>query len=248
MAKKLIAFDFDHTIVDLNTDLHVKKLAPNGKLPEEIEEMFSLSSWTNYMGSIFKYLHSIGVKESDMRQCMAEIPLTKGMDELLSYTTSQGWENIIISDSNSMFIKYILNHEGLDSTFSDVYTNPAHFDENGLLNIEYYHTQDWCDLSTVNLCKGHILNEHIKMRQSEGVEFSQILYVGDGTNDLCPSLKLSESDIVYPRIDFRLWKKIKKLKANDNVDEKSGSTLVIKADICEWENGLDILNHIKSLK
>ena len=31
----LAAFDFDHTLVELNTDAEVQKLSPGGKLPEE---------------------------------------------------------------------------------------------------------------------------------------------------------------------------------------------------------------------
>jgi hypothetical protein len=48
-------------------------------------------------------------------------------------------------------------------------------DENGCLKIDYYHTQDWCDLSTVNLCKGHILQGYIQKRKQEGNQFDFIL-------------------------------------------------------------------------
>lgn len=58
--KILLAFDFDHTLIDENSDLSVKKLAPNGQLPESIEAQYSATGWTEYMAAIFKYLHSIG--------------------------------------------------------------------------------------------------------------------------------------------------------------------------------------------
>jgi pyridoxal phosphate phosphatase PHOSPHO2 len=51
----LLAFDFDHTLIDENSDLSVKKLAPNGQLPESIETQYSATGWTEYMAAIFKY-------------------------------------------------------------------------------------------------------------------------------------------------------------------------------------------------
>jgi pyridoxal phosphate phosphatase PHOSPHO2 len=59
--KILLAFDFDHTLIDENSDLSVKKLAPNGQLPESIEAQYSATGWTEYMAAIFKYLHSIEI-------------------------------------------------------------------------------------------------------------------------------------------------------------------------------------------
>ena len=52
--KLLIAFDFDHTLVDENTDLYIRKLAPGGVLPEKIKSIYNNRCWTTYMGAIFK--------------------------------------------------------------------------------------------------------------------------------------------------------------------------------------------------
>ena len=53
--KLLIAFDFDHTLVDDNSDTYIiKRLAPNGKLPDEIKAIYRKKCWTTYMGAIFK--------------------------------------------------------------------------------------------------------------------------------------------------------------------------------------------------
>ena len=52
--KILMVFDFDHSLIDENSDLYVIKLAPDGKLPEEIKNLYSSDGWTNYMREIFK--------------------------------------------------------------------------------------------------------------------------------------------------------------------------------------------------
>jgi len=43
-AKTLVVFDFDHTVVDGNSDTHVMKLSPDG-IPKHIE---AVSSWELY--------------------------------------------------------------------------------------------------------------------------------------------------------------------------------------------------------
>lgn len=41
----LVAFDFDHTIVDGNTDTHVVKTSPSGRLPEEVKGSYQPGRW-----------------------------------------------------------------------------------------------------------------------------------------------------------------------------------------------------------
>lgn len=237
--KILVAFDFDHTIIDGNSDIEITHLCPGGKVPKEIKAKYSSRSWTNYMASIFRYLHEHGKVASDMEKTICGIPLTEGMPELMEYLKQEPFEVIIISDSNSVFIDYSLKQHGW-GFIKSVYTNPALFDENGLLKIEYYHTQDWCDLSTVNLCKGHILTEHIK---HAGHEYEFILYVGDGTNDLCPGLKLKEADYLFPRKKFSLWQRLKDLGCLDGEE----SELDLKAQVVEWTSGKEILKVCEQL-
>ena len=209
------------------------RLAPNRKIPAEIEALYSKKGWTDYMGEIFKYLHNHSTTPEQILSCMTEIDFSPGMKELLMNLDKERTEVIIISDSNSIFIDHILSFHGLKASFKRVFTNPARFDEHGRLEIEMFHIQDTCQLSTVNLCKGQVLESYIKERAIENISFSHIAYVGDGYNDFCPSLRLSEKDFVFPRKGYSLFKHIKKMEA-----EKQ---LQIKAKVHLWDSGLDIL-------
>ena len=234
-SKILVAFDFDNTIIDDNSDLYIKKLAPDGVIPPEIMSQYSSKGWTIFMGTIFAYLHENGRTQNDIEQCLKEIKFTNGMKDLLHYLQDDMFEVVIISDANSHFIKCIMEAAHLDHVIKETFTNPAHFNENGCLLIEYYHTQDWCDRSTVNLCKGHILDSYIEKRAKESIQFKTVAYVGDGTNDLCPSLRLRAQDVVYPRIGFSLYKKINSLDPDT----------ALLAKVSPWETGFDILESLK---
>lgn len=241
--KILVAFDFDHTIIDGNSDIHITHLCPSGVVPDDIKEKFSINGWTHYMGAIFEYLHSNGIQEGDLKKSILELPLTEGMEELLQFLKNELFEVIIISDSNSVFIDYAIEKYDLRNIVDKVYTNPAKYDDQGKLTIEFYHTQDWCNLSTENLCKGHILDEHVK-NAKDHAEFSHILYIGDGSNDLCPALRLYENDYVFPRKQYSLWKKLKKIGCLDN----EATDLELKAKIVEWSTGKEVLDVCKTLE
>ena len=55
--KRILAvFDFDHTLIDLNTDVEVQKLSPGGKLPPEVKELRDKMGWTEFMQQVFIHL------------------------------------------------------------------------------------------------------------------------------------------------------------------------------------------------
>ena len=88
MKRVIIAFDFDHTLIDKNSDTYVLRLIPDGgQLPASIKKLYSsVDGWNDYMREVFRYLHSsCGVTRDQLLSCVAEIPLVEGMRELLAY-------------------------------------------------------------------------------------------------------------------------------------------------------------------
>lgn len=222
----LISFDFDHTIANKNTDQVAREMV-SGEIPDSLNKV---SGWTAYMRNIFKLLHNDGIKQEDIKNKITGILATPGYEKLLTNLHSHNCEIIIISDSNSIFIDDWLNHKQLDHLIAKIFTNPAYYDENGLLHIEQYHEQDWCKLSEKNLCKGYILENYIKEQANKGVTYDKIAYAGDGTNDFCPMLKLSDKDLAFPRANYSIMKLL----------NKTGNVNVVKAEIIPWKNGDDI--------
>lgn len=235
--KCLIAFDFDHTIIDDNSDIRVQDLAPGKQIPSDIKNLYSSNGWTEYMAAIFSYVHKAGTKQENIEECMKKIKLVPGMHELFQFLDDNGFEVIIISDSNSVFIDIILKHVGLHGIVNKVFTNPAKFDSTGCLTIKYYHTQDWCSLSSRNLCKGHILEEYIAERAQDGHSYDFVAFVGDGSNDLCPSLRLRQQDAVFVRKGYRLHGMLSQPSEHGN----------IKANLTIWESGVDIQEALNEL-
>ncbi|XP_067139306.1 pyridoxal phosphate phosphatase PHOSPHO2-like [Centruroides vittatus] len=227
--KELLVLDFDHTIINENSDVFVIRLAPEGRLPPRIKELYKPDGWTLYMKTVFLYLYQNNIRPADFFGCLDKISLVTGMKELLTNLhATKRFEIIVISDSNTVFINYILKNAELDFVVDEVFTNPAYFDSEGCLHLKEYHLQDWCDKSSKNLCKGSILQSYVAKRKQEDISFSRISYVGDGQNDFCPLLCLSRNDCAFPRIGYSLWKKLKEEK--------------IVSSVHPWETGFDILN------
>lgn len=57
---------------------------------------------------------------------------------------------------------------------------------------------------------------------------NKIIYLGDGSGDFCPTLKLKETDFVMPRKNFPVWDLI-----NQN-------RMLVKAEMHEWTDGEEL--------
>lgn len=50
--------DFDHTILDVNSDVEILDLLDGDPIPDRIQAINSSSGWTAYMGALFELLFS----------------------------------------------------------------------------------------------------------------------------------------------------------------------------------------------
>ncbi|XP_076436217.1 pyridoxal phosphate phosphatase PHOSPHO2-like isoform X2 [Babylonia areolata] len=239
----LLVFDFDHTLIEDNVDVTVRDLSP-GDMPQYVQSLEKGDKWTEYMGAVFQHLHKQGVSATDIKQHVENLALAPGMRELFDHIglVAGQYDTIIISDANSVFISYVLEHNNLSGLVSHIFTNPAEYNSDGCLVIERYHTQDWCPLSTVNMCKGHILQEHIKQRLKEGVSYSHVIYIGDGSNDLCPGLTLKAEDYLLARKGFSLWKKLEKMRR-----KPSEARQKVTATVIGWDSAVEIRTLLENI-
>ncbi|XP_011685988.1 PREDICTED: pyridoxal phosphate phosphatase PHOSPHO2-like [Wasmannia auropunctata] len=234
----LVAFDFDHTICDDNTDLVVQELlGVAGRAISKDVEKLRRTSWIAYMGRIFELLQEVAVGPGQIEETVVGIPAVAGMQELLVLLQASGHEIVVISDSNSVFIDTWLRSRGLERVVSRVFTNPARYDDHGRLRVDGYHAQTACRLSPVNLCKGQILTDYVRDKREQGRTYARIVYVGDGSNDLCPILRLSKTDLACPRKGYRLIERL----------DGSPSSTSIQAKIVPWADGIELQRSLKEL-
>lgn len=230
----MAAFDFDHTIISLNSDIVARDLIPKSyTIPDRVKKLYDAENgWTQYMGEIFKILHQTNISKKDIVTAITAIPEVTGMVELIRNLSTMNFDIIIISDSNTEFIRSWNDANGISHLISNVYSNPASFDKNGLLTILPFHKQTTCRMSQMNLCKGQVLEEHIARNATDGIKFDKVFYMGDGRNDFCPITKLRVEDFGCARVGFKL----------PNLLEESS---IVKAETLLWENGIDLLDRIK---
>jgi len=235
MPRLLFAFDFDHTIVEENTDLVVQTI-PDKSEAKAVRDSDDKTDWTAFMDRVFGVHHENGVTREDYEKILDSLEFVPGMENLLQDLRSKfDCEIIIISDANSFFISRILERAKLDSLIAETFTNPAEFEESGRLRVRPFHCNTDCDLSGKNLCKGRVLEEYLEKRRGQGVEFENVLYAGDGGNDFCPMLRLCSRDGAFPRVGFFLEKYVNRMA------KKKENPLRIPAMKYFWNDGHDIL-------
>ena len=180
------------------------------------------------------------VSPDRVQSVMETIPFTAGMTDLLTFISQnkRAIDCIVISDSNTMFIDWILGAAGLQAAVDQVFTNPAKFNELGYMEVESHHCHE-CDLCPINLCKKKVLELYLSEQSDGGLEYERIFYVGDGGNDLCPTSCLRGHDVVMPRKGYTLEKL---LAAPEGEEDKTS----LRARVLAWSSGTDILEELKA--
>lgn len=211
MAEKrtLFAFDFDHTIVEQNSDTWILDGCSSSVKRAAQSERKNYPHWTSFMNKVVEILHDNGFEESHFRNTINKMNFLGETANVLKRIGDSSFADlVIISDSNTFFISSFLEHFDLLQSVNCIYSNPAEFDELGKLVITPYHSHTCprCQQSP-NMCKGEILKK-VVAEQSYGT----VVYVGDGRNDLCPSLQLSASDHVIARQGYTLARNIATVK------------------------------------
>lgn len=226
--RTLIALDFDHTVVDDNTDIVARNLLNSDKIPEAVKKLYKGSDWIFYMQEVFNLLHANGFSQEDILNAIRGIPETPGFcDFIRRMAQPPDVDVVIISDSNTVFINTWLEKHQLTESIREIFTNPAEFPAPGQpLKIGPYHQQTECSLSSVNLCKGKVLTEFL----AANPEYKHCIYAGDGRNDVCPSLRLSDRDLACPRLGYPCAKALQ----GDYADK-------MKAPLFLWETGYELL-------
>ncbi|KAJ6809129.1 inorganic pyrophosphatase 1-like [Iris pallida] len=225
MAGTVVVFDFDKTIIDVDSDNWV---IDNLGATDLFERLIPTMPWNSLMDLMMKQLHLEGKTIEDIAQVLKRSPLDPHVISAIKSAYALGCDLRIVSDANHFFIETILKHHGILECFTEINTNPSYVDEEGKLRIFPYHDftngttcSHGCSLCPPNMCKGKIVE---RIQASVGGK-KTFVYLGDGKGDYCPSLKLREGDYMMPRKNYPVWELI-----TSNME-------LIKAEVHEWSDG-----------
>lgn len=70
-STRLFVFDFDHTVVDCNTDTIIYHVLPDKDLPKNIKTLYDGKDWNSFMKNVFDHIHMQGVSKDQIEQCIA---------------------------------------------------------------------------------------------------------------------------------------------------------------------------------
>ncbi|KAJ7963153.1 Inorganic pyrophosphatase [Quillaja saponaria] len=227
MAGIVVVFDFDKTIIDCDSD---NWLVDELGATDLFNHLLHTMPWNSLMDRMMNELHSQGKTIEDIIEVLKRIPIHPRVVPAIKAAHALGCDLRILSDANLFFIETILKHLGLREYFSQINTNPSYVNEEGKLRIFPYHdfnkAPHGCSLCPPNMCKGLIIE---RIQDSIPLEENKrFIYLGDGSGDYCPSLRLRDRDFVMPRKNFPVWYLICK------------DPSLIKAEIHEWSDGEDL--------
>ncbi|KAF5393417.1 hypothetical protein D9757_000725 [Collybiopsis confluens] len=229
--KQLVIFDFDWSMADQDTDRWIFEVnAPD--IRRKMEDLEDKVQWTDLVAQSLREGHEKGMKREDVENALKTIPYHPAMVRAVTDLKARGNTTFLcLSNANSVFISTILEEKKLQSLFTEIITNPAEWDASGLLKlrrrVDPDGPQHTCKVGcSPNMCKGDELDAFL---DRHGHAFDRMVYVGDGSNDFCPALRLRSQDTVCCRTFGGLPKRI----ARDGV--KFGLKCKVKYWTGAWE-------------
>ena len=160
-APFLAVFDFDWSLINENSDEYiVHALDPSGAIWEEAKKKLAGGAqWTTLMDWVAGELHAAGHTVADMQEALGRVPVLPSVLAALALAREHGAEVRILSDANTMYIRWILGAIGLSDAFAATETNPAGVGADGRLRIRPHQPPESphrCPLCPTNLCKVHV--------------------------------------------------------------------------------------------
>ncbi len=152
----------------------------------ELDRRFDRGAIT-FRDRVVKGFSLLSGSRTDFEAFARTLALRPGFVEFTRFCRERGWELVIVSEALDVMVEAMLERAGLAGV--EVYCNRALFHGDGrFCGIELPYVREDC-ACRVGLCKQAVLQQ-----RAQGSEF--IVYVGDGSNDLCPA---REAHLVFAR-------------------------------------------------
>jgi phosphoethanolamine/phosphocholine phosphatase len=210
MAGIVVVFDFDKTIIDVDSDNWV---VDSLGLTDLFERLLPTTPWNTLMDTMMGELHARGRTLAEVAEALRAAPIDPRVPAAVRAAHALGCDLRVLSDANAFFIHTVLDHHGLLDCFSQINTNPSRVDAHGRLRIGPCHdpraAPHGCGVGTCppNMCKGLVLDRILREAEAETASSAKprVIYLGDGRGDYCPALRLARTDFVMPRRGYPVW-------------------------------------------
>ena len=169
--RRLICFDMDSTLIQTECIDELAKRAGVGKEVSAITEQ-AMRGELDFKESFTRRVALLkGLDASVMEDIARSMPITEGVDRLMTVLKQCGYKIAILSGGFTYFGEYLQRKYGIDY----VYANELEIDENNKLTGRY----------VGEIVDGKRKAELLKLiAQVEKVNLAQTIAVGDGANDL----------------------------------------------------------------
>ena len=169
--RRLICFDMDSTLIQTECIDELAMKAGVGDQVKAITER-AMRGEIDFKESFTERVALLkGLDVSVMKEIAENLPITEGVDRLMSVLKRCGYKIAILSGGFTYFGEYLQRRYGIDY----VYANELEIDEDGKLTGRY----------VGEIVDGQRKAELLKLiAQVEKVNLAQTIAVGDGANDL----------------------------------------------------------------
>lgn len=169
--RRLICFDMDSTLIQTEC---IDELAIKAGVGDQVKEITerAMRGEIDFKESFKERVALLkGLDVSVMKDIAENMPMTEGVERLMSVLKRYGYKIAILSGGFTYFGEYLQHKYGVDY----VYANELEIDENGKLTGNY----------VGEIIDGKRKAELLKLiAQVEKVNLAQTIAVGDGANDL----------------------------------------------------------------
>jgi pyridoxal phosphate phosphatase PHOSPHO2 len=219
----LVAFDFDYTMTDCNSDSHFVELIGDEQIQQYMYHSYvnnTFPTWTKLVENVLeKLILEKNKSVEDVRLAVRKSPFPHQMVTLLKTLKEKyNAKIVIISDANDWMIQQILDANNVSHLVDEIYThrcsvyaNETHLKQ--MFKLEHYIDKHDCQYYCMkNICKGDIM----KQLMSQG-GYERVWYVGDGKNDYCAAVQLrpGNQDCVFIREGHEFQKLLESLDKSD---------------------------------
>ena len=169
--RRLICFDMDSTLIQTEC---IDELAERNGVGDQVRAITesAMRGEIDFKESFTRRVALLkGLDVSVMQDIAEHLPITEGVDRLMSVLKTCGYKIAILSGGFTFFGEYLQRRYGIDY----VYANELEVGEDGKLTGRY----------VGEIVDGHRKAELLKLiAQVEKVNLAQTIAVGDGANDL----------------------------------------------------------------